>query len=122
MSYHRPLGANGNGEEEIFYELVVEGQPRDTLANTYETMSAAMDAMMIASRQGKNVTVVSPPGSDNVMLQVGPHGRVRQVFVEDRSQAEALIREMDAAAVEACAQAAIRKNGLHVNLHSREDD
>jgi len=103
MTYHRSLGTNGNGngDEPIFFELVVQGQTRDPGPNTYETMAGAMDAMIMAHRRlGARAYIVSPPGSENVMVDVDPSGRPRQLFQEDRSAAEAAVRDLDQAAVE----------------------
>jgi hypothetical protein len=85
----------------VEYEVVI-GDER----GTYGSMAEAMDvASMSARRAGAPATVVSPPGSDNVMVQVDNEGSARAIFAERRDDYDRAIAALDETAQEIGRQA-----------------
>lgn len=98
MSY-RGLGQNGNGAA-VSFEVVIEGERQ-----SYPSMAQALDvAAMSARGAAAPATVVSPPGSDNVMAQIGPAGESRMVFAERQNEYDQIVQELDETAQEIGAQ------------------
>jgi len=92
------LGQNGGGS--LSFEVVIAGERQ-----TYPTMAQALDvATMSANRSGAPAAVVSPPGSDNVMVQVGPDGRSRMLFAERQDEYDRMAQALDETAQEIGAQ------------------
>lgn len=87
VARHIPITLNGLGQdggaavpETMRFEVVVSGEPRGEYL--YEDISGALDAAgMIRQRSGRDLKIVSPPGSNNVVadLEAGT-GRPRMLF------------------------------------------
>jgi nucleotide-binding universal stress UspA family protein len=96
MSY-RPvgfLGSNGNGA--LAFEVIMNGERA-----SYPTMAAALDvASRSASGSTTGATVVSPPGSENVMAHIDPQGRSRMVFAERQDEYDQTVQALDETAQE----------------------
>lgn len=87
MSYKQSLGQNGSVE----FEVIIGGERA-----IYSTMAEAMDVASMSARLAHtNATVISPPGSENVMVQVGPEGEARAVFAERQDEYDQAIQALD---------------------------